>query len=83
MKAVLEFDLDNPDDVQAHKRCVHSTDMAGAIFQLKYNLSKKVAHFVENNINDEDPDAKYQVMEYILGEINEELADIDIDQLIY
>ena len=82
MKAVLEFDLNNPEDVMSHKRCVDATDMAIAIFNLKYNLSKKVLHHIENNINEEDPDAKYQVMEFIMGEINDELMDIDIDKLI-
>jgi hypothetical protein len=82
MKAVLEFDLNDQDDKESHMRCINSTEMAIAIFNLKHNLYKRVSHFVENNVNDEDPDAKYQVMEYIMGEINDELMEIDIDKLI-
>ena len=32
MKAVLKFDLDNPDDVISHIRCVKALDMACILF---------------------------------------------------
>jgi hypothetical protein len=42
MKATLEFNLDDPDDRMAHLRCVKALDMALALFEINYNLRKKV-----------------------------------------
>lgn len=38
MKAILEFDLDNPEDRMAHSRCIKATEMAVALFEI-YNNS--------------------------------------------
>lgn len=35
MKAILEFDLNDPDDNQFHLRCINSLDLALAIFHLQ------------------------------------------------
>ena len=35
MKAKLEFDLEDLDDVMAHLRCIKSEDMALALFKIK------------------------------------------------
>jgi hypothetical protein len=37
MTAILEFDLDNPDDKMAHLRCVTSLEMALVIFECLHN----------------------------------------------
>ena len=42
MKAVLEFDLNEPDDVTAHKRCVKSLDMALVLWELVYNTRREL-----------------------------------------
>ena len=44
MKAILEFDLDNPDDVTSHLRCIKSADMAGFIWELQHNFWRKWKH---------------------------------------
>ena len=44
MKAILEFDLDNVDDAMNHLRCIHSTDMAMFIWELKHNFWRKWKH---------------------------------------
>ena len=44
MKAILEFDLDNPDDEKALKRAIKATDMACFIFELKHNFWRKYKH---------------------------------------
>jgi len=36
-KGILEYDLNEPDDIIAHKRAIKATDMALAIFQFAYN----------------------------------------------
>ena len=38
MRAIFEFDLEDPDDRQAHLRCTKSLNMACALFELAYNL---------------------------------------------
>ena len=37
MKARLTFDLNDPDDARAHKRCIHSTGMALVLWEMIYN----------------------------------------------
>ena len=73
MKAILEFDLNDPEDRKQHLRCVHSTDMASFIWQLKYNFWRKWKHdetdFNLNNYRDELSD--------LMNDYN-----IDIDNLI-
>jgi hypothetical protein len=63
MKAILEFDLDDPDDRMAHLRCVKATDMAIMLFDFFHNdckgfdeeVGEKFASRLnENNINIEE-----------------------------
>ena len=49
MKAILEFDLDNPDDRRAHFRCIKSMDMACALFDITRNLKGVLQQRFENN----------------------------------
>jgi hypothetical protein len=44
MKAILEFDLDNPEDRKEHMRCMKSSDMASFIWELKHNFWRKWKH---------------------------------------
>ena len=46
MKARLTFDLNDPDDAMAHKRCIHSTGLALVIWEMIHNSRKC------NNIDD-------------------------------
>ena len=43
MKAVLRFDLDDPDDAMAHLRCVKATEMASLLWDLQ-QLWRKYKH---------------------------------------
>ena len=40
MKARLTFDLSDPDDARAHRRCIHSEGMALVLWELVYNSHK-------------------------------------------
>ncbi len=42
MEAKLKFNLDEPDDTLAYKRCTHATDMAMVLWEIEYNLKRKV-----------------------------------------
>lgn len=51
MTATLTFNLDDPDDRKAHLRCVKSTDMAIALFDIMNNSDRNVRdieHYKEN-----------------------------------
>jgi hypothetical protein len=58
MEATLKFNLDDPEDVMAHKRCVKALEMALLLWQIKIKLDlpEKEAEqldalFYEYNIN--------------------------------
>ena len=44
MKAILEFDLNEPDDIQAHLRCVKSLDLVLFILKIEGELRGKLKH---------------------------------------
>jgi len=73
MKAILEFDLDNIEDKMDHLRCVHATDMAGFIWELKHNFWRKWKH----NESDFTLDNYKEALCDLMNEHN-----IDIDNLI-
>lgn len=70
MKAILEFDLNEPDDVISHLRCIKSLDMALALFEIVKNLHRKL------------PDS--EITDQFLVAICEELEErgVDIDELL-
>lgn len=81
MKAKLEFDLNDRDDVFAHIRCVKSTDMASVLFQIAYNLKKRVTRRLESDPQERDEfDGLDEVFSYIYDLFEE--YNINIDELI-
>lgn len=75
MKAILEYNMDNPDDQLAHLRAVHSINMAIAIFEIQNNLKRKLEEIY--NIN-------HNTLDLVFEEINNifESNNINIDKLI-
>ncbi len=47
MKAILEFDLSNQEEKKEHFRCMKSSDVACALFEIKMNLRKRSGENVE------------------------------------
>jgi len=81
-KAILEFDLNDPDDIMAHMRAVKSTDMALVLWEIVYNIRKRIDSRIES---DEYLDlSQYDIVEKVFDEIWEEMKDrgIVIDELI-
>jgi hypothetical protein len=74
MKAKLTFDLNEPEDIMAHLRCVKATDMALAIWTFTGKLRKLV-----DASEDEYLDEKY-VWEAWQEALDE--YDISIENLI-
>jgi hypothetical protein len=80
MKATLEFDLDISADSMAHFRCIKSTDMALALFNIKNNIEQKCKAYLSIN-----PDAtNNDLLDKVIEEIHNVLSDkdINIDELI-
>jgi hypothetical protein len=73
MKAILEFDLDNPDHKMEHLRCIKSTDMALFISELNHNFWRKWKH--------DETDFNLDNYKEALGDLMEEY-NININELI-
>jgi hypothetical protein len=63
MKAILKFDLENPEDRMSHLRCVKSSDMACFIWELKHNFWRKWKHDETDFNLDNYKEALYELME--------------------
>jgi hypothetical protein len=82
-KALLEFNLEDIDDQLAFKRATKSLDLTSALWDI-LQLRKKLEFHIEVNIDENDPDAKWDTRDYILEEIGAifEKYNINIDELI-
>ena len=80
MKATLEFNLDEVDDMMAHMRAVHSTDMALVLWELVHNSKRTIEREIEANNLD-----GFAVLDLIFEKLHDELDShgIIIDKLIY
>lgn len=77
-KGVLEFDLNDPDDIQAHLRATHATDMALALFEFGHNTKKSFEWSFEKYETKEDLlDAVYDKFWETLQQYN-----VNLDSLI-
>jgi hypothetical protein len=78
-EAILKFDLNDPDDVMAHKRAVKSLDMAMALWEITHNTKKGLEWSLEGKDLD-----KYDALELVFEKIYEILNDnnINCDELI-
>ena len=78
-EATLKFDLNDADDVMAHKRAVHSLDMALALWDIVHNTKKSLEWSLENKDID-----KYDTLELVFERIHEILEEhnINTDDLI-
>ena len=76
-KAILEFDLNDPDDTQAHLRCVKSLDLVLFIFKIEGELRSKLKH---GNLTD----VEYAILDKFRENFYEEMNErgINIDDLI-
>lgn len=77
MKATLEFDLNDADDIKAHLRCTKSTDMAIALLDITSKLRSKLKYQTLT-------DAEYEVVESIQSDVLDALQEngINLDDLI-
>ena len=78
-KATLEYNLNDSDDLYAHKRAIKSLDMALAIWEITHNTKKGLEWSMEGKEMD-----KYDALELVYEKIFEILSEhnIDIDDLM-
>jgi hypothetical protein len=79
MKAILEFNLDDKDDVMAYERCIKSKSMAIALWEITHNTKKGLEWSMEGKEMD-----KYDALEMVFDKIHEILKEnnVDTEQLI-
>ncbi len=80
-KAILEFDLNDPDDQDAHLRAVKALDMALVLWEMSYNTKKKMCYDIEfQKITD-----PYEVVDKFMGKLHDEMRDrgINLDELVH
>lgn len=82
MKAILKFNLNDPDDIMAYKRANRSLDMALVLWEIVYNVYKETER--EFNSDEATYNIQYDTLENVFKKIREILNehDITIDNLI-
>jgi hypothetical protein len=78
-KATIEYDLNDSDDLYAHKRAIKSLDMTIALWEITHNTKKGLEWSMEGKDLD-----KYDALELVFEKIFEVISEhnIDIDDLI-
>jgi hypothetical protein len=78
-EGILKYDLNEFDDIMAHKRAVKSLDMAMALWNITHNTKKSLEWSMEGKEMD-----KYDALEMVYEKIYEILDEhnIKIDDLI-
>ena len=79
MKAILEFDLNEADDMIEHKRCIKALDICLAIWEMDQYLRTKTK-YESDGMTEEEYNA-YETMREKLRELLEERS-ISFDELI-
>ena len=69
MKAILEFDLNDPDDTRNHLRCIKATDMALALWHIR--MMRRELEWME--------DQKELTTENVMSKIFEFLDDNNVN----
>ncbi len=73
-KAIIEYNLNDVDDMYAHKRAIKSLDMALALWDITHNTKKRLEWSMEGKEMD-----KYDALEMVYEKINEILLEHNID----
>ncbi len=78
-KVKIIFDLNDSDDIMAHRRFMQSTDMALAMWEFKNSLWRKLKH-----VPDDMPIEEYKAIQNIQKEFLEVLEEynLNLDKLV-
>jgi len=80
MKAQLQFDLEDLEDLNAIKRCIQSDSMALILWELVHNSKKKLEWAMES-----DTISRYDALDMVFERINDLLEEhgINIDKITF
>jgi len=83
-KAILEFDLNESDDIAAHTRAVKSLDMALALWEFAYNTKKKLGWDLEQELEKNPELSHYEVLDKVYEKFWEIMDEhgIKVDNLV-
>ena len=83
-KAKLEFNLTDFDDKMEFERCTKSTDLCLVIFEMVYNMKKRLYYDVESKEENGESLTVYDGVDLVFEKLQEQLSErgIDIDRLI-
>lgn len=83
-KAILEFDLNEPDDVMAFKRANKALDMAIVLFEIQNNFKKKCMRELEAKEEFGLKLDAYHGVQFVLESLHSLLQEhnIDTDEII-
>lgn len=73
-KAKIEYDLNDRDDLFAHKRAVKSLDMAIVLWEITHNTKKGLEWSMEGKEMD-----KYDALEMVYEKIYEIMSEHNVD----
>lgn len=87
-KAILKFDLSDPDDIKQFNRATKADNIVFALFEIIYNSKKNMEWTIEQKITESENkgeeyspyDAMYLVYEMIFEKLSE--YNVNIDDLI-
>ena len=73
-KAILEFDLNEPDDIEAHKRAVKSLDLVLALWDMDQYLRGLIKYGDDIELTDE----QYKTLEETRTKLRQILSEYNI-----
>lgn len=81
MKAILEFNLDEKDDIEAHLRCIKALDMAQALWDMDGYLRNQMKYGTKKG---ELSDDVYKALEEAREQLSEFMSSrgINLNELI-
>jgi hypothetical protein len=84
MKAIIEFDLNDYDDIIAHKRAVKALDMAMSLWEIVHNTKKSMSYKIERALEEDKNFTPFDSLDIIYDAIYDILNEnnVDIDELI-
>ena len=82
MKAVIKFDLDDPDDQMAYKRMNLAEGMAFVLWELQFNSKRNIERALEAAADDKVD--RFTALDMCFERLNELLLqhDINIESLV-
>ena len=76
MKAILEFDLEDNEDVRAHLRCVKSLDLSLVVWELMTNSKKSILSQSQSEDFMEGVEAVFEKVHELLEKYNINIEEI-------